>query len=87
LTGSDTALTQKGQVTIPVEVRKALGLRPRDRIRFEVDAEHGVATLRRAPSAILEIYGAVQPEGEPFSDSELHDGFERAVADEVVSET
>ena len=31
-------VTQKGQVTIPLEVRKALGIRPGSDVRFEVMA-------------------------------------------------
>ncbi|MDP9136358.1 MAG: AbrB/MazE/SpoVT family DNA-binding domain-containing protein [Actinomycetota bacterium] len=32
-------VTQKGQVTIPLEVRKALGIRPGSDVRFEVDGD------------------------------------------------
>ena len=38
-------LTSKGQATIPVQVRKALGLRPGDRVAFDVTG--GRATLRK----------------------------------------
>ena len=31
-----SAITQRGQVTIPVEVRRLLGLKPRDRVAFEM---------------------------------------------------
>ncbi|HLZ69415.1 MAG TPA: AbrB/MazE/SpoVT family DNA-binding domain-containing protein [Dehalococcoidia bacterium] len=34
-------VSPKGQVTIPIEIRKALGLGPKDRVRFTRD-EHGV---------------------------------------------
>lgn len=30
-------VTQKGQVTIPLEVRRALGIAPGTRVRFELD--------------------------------------------------
>lgn len=42
-------LTQKGQVTIPVEVRRLLGLRDGDEIVFEV--EGGRAALRKKDRA------------------------------------
>ena len=37
----------KGQVTIPKPVRDHLGLRPGDRVAFDVDAE-GAVVLRKA---------------------------------------
>jgi len=37
-------VTQKGQVTIPLEVRQALGIRPGSDVEFEVD-EQGARLL------------------------------------------
>jgi AbrB family looped-hinge helix DNA binding protein len=34
-----STLTTKGQVTIPAEVRRQLGLKPGDRVAFIVDAD------------------------------------------------
>jgi AbrB family looped-hinge helix DNA binding protein len=39
-------LSPKGQVSLPGEVRKALGLRPGDSVVFEIT--DGVVTIRRA---------------------------------------
>ena len=39
-------VSQRGQVVIPVEVRRAAGIQPGDKIRFEVD-EHGEGRFRR----------------------------------------
>jgi AbrB family looped-hinge helix DNA binding protein len=33
-------MTSKGQVTIPAEIRKALGLKPRDKVSFRVENGH-----------------------------------------------
>ena len=45
-------VTRKGQVTIPAEVRKALGLKRGDRVAFTLpDSPTGASTVRRAPSA------------------------------------
>lgn len=41
-----TRLTSKGQVTVPVNVRYALGLQPGDNVVFGVEGDHGV--FRRA---------------------------------------
>jgi AbrB family looped-hinge helix DNA binding protein len=79
----ETSVTTKGQVTIPVEVRKRLGLKARDRVVFELDGD--VATIRRAPSRVLQAYGAFGP----ISTADIlnsREDFERAVAEEVMSE-
>ena len=36
-------VTQKGQVTIPLDVRRSLGIQPGTEVRFEL--EHGAARL------------------------------------------
>ena len=41
-------MTSKGQITVPIEVRRRLGLRQGDRVAFDV--EDGVATLRPIPA-------------------------------------
>lgn len=80
----ETTLTQKGQVTIPLELRRAIGLKPRDKVRFELEGE--VVKIRRAPSKILAGYGAVTPRKKPEDFRELRDEFEKGVAEEVLSE-
>ncbi|MCL5075739.1 MAG: type II toxin-antitoxin system PrlF family antitoxin [Chloroflexi bacterium] len=82
---SETTLTQKGQVTIPLGVRRALGLQPRDKIHFEVEGE--VVRMRRAPSRVLAGYGAVTPRKRPEDFREVREDFEREVAAEVLAET
>jgi antitoxin PrlF len=53
-------VTQKGQVTIPLQVRRALGIQPGSDVEFELD-EHG-ARLRvdsdRAAAEISRMRGA-----------------------------
>ena len=80
----ETTLTEKGQVTIPLEIRRILGLRPRDRVRFEVEGE--VVKIRQASSKLLQGYGAVTPRNRPEDFQELREEFEKGVAEEVLSE-
>ncbi len=80
----ETTVTQKGQVTIPAEIRARLGLKPRDRVRFEVQGD--VATLRPVPSKVLRWYGSVAPKERPEDFREIREEFERGVAEEVDSE-
>ncbi len=56
-------VTQKGQVTIPLSVRKALGLKPRDRVLFRVSA--GRVELLPGPMSLEAVFGAVKPIARP----------------------
>ena len=47
----------KGQITLPSEVRKELGIGPKDRVVIEV--ESGSAVVRRAQSSLLEGYRSI----------------------------
>jgi antitoxin PrlF len=47
-------VTQKGQVTIPLEVRRALGIHPGSDVEFEVDA-HGARLLVDRDHAAQEV--------------------------------
>jgi len=80
-----TTVTQKGQVTIPVAVRRQLGLKPRDRVVFE--STDGTVTIRKAPSRVSAMFGSVQPRSRPEDFRKLREEFEQGVADEVMSET
>jgi AbrB family looped-hinge helix DNA binding protein len=55
-----SALTSKGQVTIPAEVRKRLGLRPGDHVGFIVDG--GEVRLVRKESRIDAAFGICKTE-------------------------
>jgi AbrB family looped-hinge helix DNA binding protein len=79
----ETTLTQKGQVTIPVEIRTRLGLKPRDKVVFELAGD--IVTLRPARSRILEGYGSVQA---ATTDDllETRKRFEEGVAEDTKAE-
>lgn len=53
-------VTSKGQVTIPIEVRKALGIRDGDQVLFEVNEAEHAARVRRAPD-FLAMAGTIPP--------------------------
>ena len=80
----ETTLTQKGQVTIPVEVRAILGLKPKDKVIFTV--EGNTATLRRAPSKVARWFGSVTPRQPPEDFQRLREEFEQGGAEEVTQE-
>jgi AbrB family looped-hinge helix DNA binding protein len=66
--GRITSLTQKGQITIPQEVREELGLKPHDKI--EVWVESGEARLRKATRRTLrEVAGSLPTPDMPVEET------------------
>ena len=63
MTHLDSRMTQKGQVTIPAAIRARLGLKPKDRVRFEIAGD--VVTIKPAESRLLAGFGAVRPRNRP----------------------
>jgi antitoxin PrlF len=56
-------VTQKGQVTIPLAVRKLLGVKSRDRVTFSVT--EGRVELALAQITLQAAYGAVKATSRP----------------------
>jgi AbrB family looped-hinge helix DNA binding protein len=80
----ETRLTEKGQVTIPLEIRRLLGLQPHDMIRFEVVGEE--VRIKRATSKLLAGFGAVTPKLRPEDFRSIREKVEKEIAEDVVSE-
>lgn len=80
----ETTLTRKGQVTVPSHIRARLGLKPRDKVIFELEGD--VAKLRRAPSKVLKWYGSVTPKERPEDFHRVREEFEEGVARDVDCE-
>ena len=51
-------VTSKGQVTIPVEVRKCLGIQPGDNLIFEAE-EGGFRVVRDAQESVFEKFRGI----------------------------
>jgi AbrB family looped-hinge helix DNA binding protein len=66
------SVTERGQVTIPSEVRRLLGIRAPQKIAFEIDGEE-VRLVPAGPS-LDDVFGAVQPLEKP-------EDFERITTD------
>jgi len=56
---SIATITSKGQLTLPLDVRKQLGLQKSDRVQISV--ENGEAILKPLKSTILDQAGTVKP--------------------------
>lgn len=54
-----STITVKGQTTVPVEVRTALKIKPRQEISWEV-LEDGTAIVRPRPN-VLDLFGSLKP--------------------------
>jgi AbrB family looped-hinge helix DNA binding protein len=76
--GTVTTLTQKGQVTIPKEIRDRLDLKPFDRIKFEIVAD-GTVQLRKAGPSLEDVVGILPALG--LSDEEIKRVTEEALAE------
>ena len=54
----ESTLTDKGQTTVPRQVREALGLKPRERLQWDI-TEDGAVTVKPEPSA-LALFGSLR---------------------------
>lgn len=64
-------VTQKGQVTIPVEVRRLLGVKPRDKVVFRIT--EGRVELGAPLMTLEETFGSVRPRQAPEDFKKLRD--------------
>lgn len=76
------AVTSKGQITIPVEVRKKLGLKPGDRVRF-IEGENGEFIIRPKTSSIMDLEGCVPWTGKPVTIEEMNETIAQGWAGEL----
>lgn len=56
-----TTITQKGQVTIPVSVRKRFGFKPGDQVKFIVTRQKEVKIKSAKRFSIMSLYGSLKP--------------------------
>jgi antitoxin PrlF len=71
----ESALTTKGQITIPKAQRERLNLAPGDRVKFFVHPDGTLAILPKLPASA--ILGIVRPIGRTVSLEEM----DRAIAE------
>jgi antitoxin PrlF len=64
-------VTSKGQITIPVEVREALKLKPGEKVKF-FSGENGEFIVRRVGS-IQDLRGCLAGLGLPKTDKEMNE--------------
>ena len=78
---AQSRLTSQGQVSVPAEVRRRLGLAPGSILEWEADGDHVVVSRGHRYSS-ADLHAKLFPEGPPAGKSldELKDGIRRDVA-------
>jgi antitoxin PrlF len=66
------SVNSKGQITIPAEVRKDLGLKAGDRVWF-IKGEHGEYILKVKTGSIQDHRGIVKWTGKPVTIEEMNE--------------
>ena len=82
MTEATRVLTRNGQVTVPVEVRRALGLRQGDRITFILD-KNEVRLVPRG-SLVQSTAGLLRGDEPPLSAREIREAAADAMAEATV---
>ena len=77
-------LTTKGQVTIPVEVRRLLGVNAHDKILFRIS--DGRVVLEATPMTLEATFGAVPAQRQPEDFERLRDIAIEEHARQVIAE-
>lgn len=69
---AEAAVTSKGQITIPVDVRQAMGLQPQDRVVFTVMPD-GTTVMRAKTRSLKDLIGSLKRRGKkvPVKDMRL----------------
>ena len=74
----ESAVTSKGQTTLPKAVREALGIGPGDRVRYVILDDGEVLMLPIRP--LSRLFGVLKYEGPPVTLEDM----ERAVAEGAI---
>jgi AbrB family looped-hinge helix DNA binding protein len=65
-------ITSRCRVTIPIEIRRKLGLKPGDRVRF-IQGENGEYILKPKTGSIMDLAGCVRWTGKPVTIEEINE--------------
>ncbi|MEK6651591.1 MAG: AbrB/MazE/SpoVT family DNA-binding domain-containing protein [Nitrospirota bacterium] len=78
-------LTSKGQMTIPKEVRKALNLKPLERVIIVVEGNHAV--IKPLTGNILDIGGSIKVSGKekPIDFRKIREEVKKKIAKRAVT--
>ena len=74
----ESAITVKGQATIPKAIREHLGLRPGDRVKFFVHPDGSVVLLPKLPASALR--GIIKAVRRPVTVEEMNEAVREGAA-------
>jgi AbrB family looped-hinge helix DNA binding protein len=77
-----TMLTSKGQITLPVEIRKEMGLKPGDRLEFRRNASTGTYEMTRKTCSIMDLKGLSKYDGPPVTVEQMNRDIAQYLADD-----
>lgn len=70
---SEATVTSKGQITIPIDIRQAMGLSPQDRVVFTRLA-NGTVIMRAKNRSVLDAAGLLVRSGKPVDPKDMRIG-------------
>ncbi len=78
-------LTSKGQMTVPKEVRKALNLKPSEKVVIVVEGDHAV--IKPLKGNILDIGGSIRVSGKkkPVDFHKVREEVKKKIAKKAVT--
>jgi len=82
---ASAAVTSKGQITIPLEVREKLGLKTGDEVCF-LEGKNGEFLFMPKKGSIMDLYGALRWMGPPVSIEEMNETIRKGWAGELTFE-
>jgi antitoxin PrlF len=77
-----TIVTRKGQVTIPADIRRALGIKEGDKVAFVLEDDQ--VTLTRKGSVVEQTAGALKSDMPALTPQEERAATEQAIAEEAL---
>jgi AbrB family looped-hinge helix DNA binding protein len=77
-----TVVTRKGQITIPADIRRALGIQEGDKVAFVL--ENDQVKLTRKGSVVQQTAGALKSTIPALTPQEEHEAAEEGIAEEAV---
>jgi AbrB family looped-hinge helix DNA binding protein len=75
-----SSVSPKGQITLPIEVRRLLGIHPKDRVTIRLDG--AVVTIATGELSLADVYRSVPALPRPLTDAEI----DTIVAEEIATE-
>ena len=78
----DSAITVKGQATIPKPIREHLGLKPGDRVKFFIHPDGTVVLLPKVP--VTALRGMLKRQGPPVTIEQMNDAIAGGAMAEAI---